>query len=74
MTQTLSYHNMITGTSLVAQWLRACTSNAEDTGFISGQGTRIPQSSQPKSLKKKKATTKKNPTMIAMLSGAINSI
>ena len=30
------------GTLLVVQWLRLCTPNAGDTGFIPGQGTKIP--------------------------------
>ena len=45
---------------------------SRDTGLIPGQETKIPQALQSKSKKPKKK--KKNPTMIAMLSGAINSI
>ena len=29
------------GTSLTVQWLRHCTSNAEDVGSTSGQGTKV---------------------------------
>ena len=30
------------GTLLVVQWLRLCAPNAGNTGFIPGQGTKIP--------------------------------
>ena len=34
--------------SLKVQWLRLCISNAEDTGLIPGQGTKIPHAMWPK--------------------------
>ena len=35
-------HTHSSGTSLVVQWLRLCTFNAEDLSSIPGQGTKIP--------------------------------
>ena len=44
------------GTSLVAQWLRLCTSSAGGRGSILGQGTKIPHASHaPPPKKRKKA-------------------
>ena len=34
---------MCSETSLVVQWLKLCTSNAEGVGSIPGWGTKIPQ-------------------------------
>ena len=34
------------GTSLAAQWLRLCTSNARSAGLIPGGGTKIPYAIQ----------------------------
>ena len=38
--------NVGSGTFLEVQWLRLCTSTAEGTGSIPGQGTKIPQAEQ----------------------------
>ena len=43
-----------TGTSLAVQWLRLCTSNAEGTGSIPDQGTKIPHFGCKVQPKKKK--------------------
>ena len=34
------------GTSLVAQWLRLCASNADGVGSIPGQGTKTPHATK----------------------------
>ena len=43
------------GTSLVVQWLRLHTSNAEGMGLIPGQGTKIPHATWCSQKKKKKS-------------------
>ena len=43
-----------TGTSLAVQWLRLCASNAEGTGSIPDQGTKIPHFGCKVQPKKKK--------------------
>ena len=45
---------MVPGASLVVQWLRLCTFNADSTGSIPGQGTNIPHAMQHGQKKKKK--------------------
>ena len=40
------------GTSVAIQWLRLCASNAEDTGSILGQGTKVPTCCVAKRLNK----------------------
>jgi len=48
--------NPKTGTSLVFQWLRLCTSDAKGEGSILGHGTKIPHTdwcSQKKKIKPK---------------------
>ena len=46
-----------TGTSLVVQWLRLHTSNAEGVGSIPGWGTKIPHATQWGQKKKKPKET-----------------
>ena len=50
------YKILSTGTSLVVQWLRLCTSNAGAWGSIPAQGTKIPQAAT-----KGSQVTAKNP-------------
>ena len=38
----MSLNKRVLGASLVVQWLRPCTSNAEGMGSIPGQETKIP--------------------------------
>ena len=50
------------GTSLVAQWLRLCASNASGVGSIPGQGTKTPHATKhdQKTRTKKKKKPKGN--------------
>ena len=51
------------GTSLVAQWLRLCASNAGGVGSIPGQGTKTPHATKhdqkTRTKKKKKQETQR---------------
>ena len=52
------------GTSLVAQWLRLCASNARGVGLIPGQGTKIPHAIQCGQKKKKNKALRGNNSIL----------
>ena len=45
-------HNLRTSLAVAVQWLRLCTSNAEDAGWIPAQGTKIPRAAKEETLRK----------------------
>ena len=47
-------HNLRTSLAVAVQWLRLCTSNAEDAGWIPAQGTKIPRAAKEKGRKEEK--------------------
>ena len=55
----IQIRNRNSGTALVIQWLRLCSSNAGGAGLILSQGTKIPHAEWWSQKKKKKASKNK---------------